>query len=189
LSGESAREMMTDRSRTGERQTPQSEWRVQARLPDWEPIRGFHQAQRLNQSAAFTSRSHDRTRPVLCVKRKNSLASPRPSTHSLAMTGSAWVPVREIWYKRRETHSWRAPAADRAVVEEQRMGSLPIASFAVRKRHGIRAAAHRAVPRDSALASFRLLLPEPYRRAGRIDDDGEGARSHHLRDVLADRRA
>jgi hypothetical protein len=86
LSGESAREMMTDRSRAGERQTPQSEWRVQARLPDWEPIRGFHQAQRLNQSAAFTSRAHDRARPVLCVERKNSLASPGPSTHSLAIT-------------------------------------------------------------------------------------------------------
>jgi hypothetical protein len=48
LSGESARELTTDRWRTGEGQIPQSEWRVQARLPDWEPIRGFLQGQRLD---------------------------------------------------------------------------------------------------------------------------------------------
>jgi hypothetical protein len=29
-SGENAREMMTDRSRTGERQNPQSEWRIKS---------------------------------------------------------------------------------------------------------------------------------------------------------------
>jgi hypothetical protein len=62
---------MTDRSRAGERQNPQSEWRLKARFADWEPIRGVHQGQRLDQNAALTGRTRDRV-----TAHDSSIASP-----------------------------------------------------------------------------------------------------------------
>ncbi len=61
---------MTDRSRTGERQNPQSEWRVAARFADWEPIRGFHQGQRLantphSQAVHMTAQDPSKAKPEI----------------------------------------------------------------------------------------------------------------------------
>jgi hypothetical protein len=50
---------------------------------------------------------------------------------------------------------------DRAVVEAQRMGCLPIASFVVRKRQGVHAAGRRAVPRDSVISPFLARARSP----------------------------
>jgi hypothetical protein len=89
--------MMTDRSRTGERQNPQSGWRVTARFADWEPIRGFHQGQRLantprSQAAHMTAHDLPQRHP------KNSLASLGPSTHPLRPLRGASVASTWRWF-------------------------------------------------------------------------------------------
>jgi len=80
--------MMTDRSRTGERQNPQSEWRIKrvsligSRSADF--IRASGSKSPHKQAEHMTA--HD---PHPSHQSKISLASPGPSTHSLAMTIAA----------------------------------------------------------------------------------------------------